>query len=74
MGTNGWQSVMAILCVIAAVAVLGRQAWRLLRGGTSGACGDCSSCEPRADEPLPLVSLETDRPHRKDLSSRDRAK
>jgi hypothetical protein len=63
--TWDWQQLIALLCVAAALFVLGRRSWRLWKG-TGRPGGACASCpvQEGAKAPLakPLVTLDLNSP------------
>jgi hypothetical protein len=60
--TWDWQQVVALMCVAAAVFVLGRRAHRWWKtsaaGGCASGCHSCSEKNPSAPVHKPLVTLE----------------
>lgn len=63
--TWDWQQFVALLCVAAALFVLGRRSWRLWKGTAphGGACATCPVHEgATAPQSKPLVTLELQSP------------
>jgi hypothetical protein len=56
--TSYWQEIIVAAIVLAAVAYLARQLWRVVSRKRAGGCGAaCGNC-PTASEGPPLVSLD----------------
>jgi len=59
--TWDWQQLVALICVAAALFVLGRRTWRLWKGRAQpgGACATCPVHEgSTAPQAKPLVTLD----------------
>ena len=55
------QLAVALLCVVAAAAVIVRRAWNLVRSGGAGGCGSgCGSCPAAQGGEPDVVPLRTD--------------
>jgi hypothetical protein len=57
-----WQQLVALLCVAAALFVLGRRGWRLWKGASRPGCGTCAACPVHegstVSQTKPLVALD----------------
>jgi hypothetical protein len=52
-----WQTIIAILCVVFAAAVLLRKLWNFLHPAQSGCAGGCSGCEAAQSSAPTMISL-----------------